>query len=284
MICSSPIIDKYFHEEFFQSIFSLHRFHLVRNQFRRYVERLFHCEIFCILDGMPIVWVILHHEYRWFQCWRHEHSPYQKIMFFAVFCNIHWRAFLPFSHLIIHPIQEWSGSYRQIWFCFVVPNDKLLCSSLRANNGFHRSIVIFLLPKYDVLVFTRETWLKRLCSSLRTNNGFHRSIIHQFISFPLLRRPSFIIVPSWVACWVRVFNEWVVVAVLVTCVTANNGFRRAVIFLSLHTQRTLTFITSLHRAFKMPKMTELREPLQSNSSLVLTLLWLFLNLILLAFF
>ena len=36
--------------------------------------------------------------------------------------------------------------------------------------------------------------------------------------------------------------------------------------------------------FLMPKMTELREPLQSDSSLVLTLLWLFLHLILFAFF
>ena len=36
--------------------------------------------------------------------------------------------------------------------------------------------------------------------------------------------------------------------------------------------------------FLMQKMTELKEPLQSNSSLVFTLLWLFLHLILLAFF
>ena len=28
-------------------------------QFLRYVEHLFHCKIFCIFDGMPIVWVIL---------------------------------------------------------------------------------------------------------------------------------------------------------------------------------------------------------------------------------
>ena len=52
----------------------------------------------------------------------------------------------------------------------------------------------------------------------------------------------------WVACGVRAFNELVVVAVLVTCVTANNGFPRSIIFLSLHIQRTLTFITSLPRA------------------------------------
>ena len=27
---------------------------LFGHQFRRYVEHLFHCEIFCILDGMPL--------------------------------------------------------------------------------------------------------------------------------------------------------------------------------------------------------------------------------------
>ena len=46
-------------------------------------------------------WVILLHEYRCSQCWRHEHSPDHR-MFFAVFCSIHRRSFLSFPHLIIH--------------------------------------------------------------------------------------------------------------------------------------------------------------------------------------
>ena len=54
-------------------------------QFLRCVEHLFYCEIFCTFDGMPIVWVILLHEYRYLQCWRQIHSPYYKL-FFAVFC------------------------------------------------------------------------------------------------------------------------------------------------------------------------------------------------------
>ena len=180
--------------------------------------------------------------------WKTWTSPYHKMFFavFAVFCNIHWRSFLPSSHLIIHRIQEWSGPQRQFWFCFVVFNDELLCSSLRANNGFPRSIGIFLFFQNDVLVFTRETCLRR---SLRAKNGFHHSIIHQFIRLPLLRRPSFISVPFWVACWARAFKESVVLAVLVTCVTANNGFLSSIVLLSLHSQKTLTFITSLLRAF-----------------------------------
>ena len=67
---------------------------LFTHQFRWCVEHLFHCEIFCILDGMPIVWVILSNEYRWLQCWRHEHFPYHR-MFFVVFCCFFWGLVLP---------------------------------------------------------------------------------------------------------------------------------------------------------------------------------------------
>ena len=97
---------------------------------------------------------------------------------------------------------EWPGSQRQFQFCFVLTIDELLCSSLNANNGSPRSIVIFFFFQTDVLVFTTETWLELVCPCPRAKNGCHRSIIHQFISFPLLRRPSFLIVPSWVACCV----------------------------------------------------------------------------------
>ena len=108
-------------------------------------------------------------------------------MFFAVFCNIHWRTLLSCSHSIIHPIQEWSGSQRQFRFFLVVFNDELLCSSLRANNGF--SVLSWFSPSSkmkclcSLFLLLRETRLKRVCSSLRANNGFHRSIIHQFINF-----------------------------------------------------------------------------------------------------
>ena len=96
---------------------------------------------------------------------------------------------------------------------------------------------------------SKITCLKLVCSCPRANNGFHRSIIHQFIGFPLLKRPTFVIVPSWVPCWVRAFNKSQVVAWRVTCATANNGYHRSIIFLSLYTQRTLTFINYLPRAF-----------------------------------
>ena len=61
--------------------------------------------------------------------------------------------------MIIHLSKNDLDPKQQIQFCFVVSNDEFLwpCSSLTANNEFHRSIVIFFLFKNDVLVFTRET-------------------------------------------------------------------------------------------------------------------------------
>ena len=66
--------------------------------FLRYVEHLFHCEIFCIFDGMPIVWEILHHQYRCLQCRRHKHSLYHRMLSFVAsfencFCLFRTRSF-----------------------------------------------------------------------------------------------------------------------------------------------------------------------------------------------
>ena len=74
---------------------------------------------------------------------------------------------------------------RMIWILttililFVVFNDELMRSSLRVNNGSLRSVVIFFFFQNDVLVFTRETCLRR---SLTANNGvspFYHPSIHQ---------------------------------------------------------------------------------------------------------
>ena len=79
-------------------------------------------------------------------------------MFFVVFCDIHWRSFLSSPHLTIHPVQEWSGSQRQVWFCFVVSNDELLWpfASLKVDNGLSRSIMSFFFFENNVLGFSWE--------------------------------------------------------------------------------------------------------------------------------
>ena len=161
MTCSSPIREKYFHEEFSESIVFTpqHRSHLVRTPFsqicRTFVSVWDLLYSWClsvrslaVRDGLTIVWVILSHEYRWFQCWRHAHSPYHR-MFFAIFCNIHWRSFLPFFAL------DHSPYWRMIW----IPTTNLIL--------LHR-------PQWRIAVLLFEA-----------KNGFHRSIIHQFIRFPL---------------------------------------------------------------------------------------------------
>ena len=119
---------------------------LFRHQSCRYVEHLFRCEVFCIRDGMTIVQVILSNEYCRFQCYRHEHSPYQR-MFFSVFCNIHRRSFWSFPHLIIHLFKNDPGPTDNSNSVSSFPNDKLLwpCSSLRDHNGLPRSVTRYYL-------------------------------------------------------------------------------------------------------------------------------------------
>ena len=111
----------------------------------------------------------------------------------------------------------------------------------RAHNGLPSSFIRFFLihnglPCSVVLgLLMTETWLELVCLCPRGDNGLYRSIIHRFVSFPLLRRPSFVIIPPWVACWVHV--------------TVDNGLSRSIIFPSFRTPGTLTSIAFLLRAF-----------------------------------
>ena len=88
-------------------------------------------------------------------------------MFFVVVRNIHRRSFLSLRHLIIHPVQEWSGPQRQFWFCFNISNDELLWPyfSLTVHNGLSRSIIFlsFRIPKAQssIVFFPRTFWRRR---------------------------------------------------------------------------------------------------------------------------
>ena len=74
---------------------------------------------------------------------------------------------------------------------------------------------------------------KKSVRLLWANNGSPRSIVHQFIRLPLLRRPSFINVPFWVAWWV----------------CAYNGSPRPIVFLCLQAPRRLIFMSGFPQAF-----------------------------------
>ena len=63
--------------------------------------------IFC--DGMYIVWVILSHEYRCFQCRRNKQTPNHRAFVDVLHC-IFWRMVQYLSQSAIHIVQERSWS------------------------------------------------------------------------------------------------------------------------------------------------------------------------------
>ena len=130
---------------------------LIWHQFLRHVEHLFKCEICGISNGITVVLKILTHEYRWFHCYGHKHSPNQR-MFFSISCNI-GNSFLSFSHLIIYPIHEWSWFYSQ--FCFIVSNDEILRSCLFLRFDIirsHRSVTKCFLVPYGLRVSVEKNF------------------------------------------------------------------------------------------------------------------------------
>ena len=156
--------------------------------------------------------------------------------FSSFFCDTHRSSCLSYPHFIIHPVQEWSGSHCQFWFCFVISNDELLwpCCSLRVHNGLLRFIMRFFLFHNNVLgLLMKETCLGLVCLSPRSYNGLHRSTTHPSVSFPLLRRPSSVIIPLWVACWEGAFHELLRIIVIGSFHSVYADFRSPWSLLSL---------------------------------------------------
>ena len=126
--------------------------------------------------------------------------------------------------------------------------------SQRVASIYHgvlpRSQRIALFHRAGYCILMKETWFGFVCLSPRGYNGLHRSITYGSVSFPLLRRPSLVIMPLWVACWERAFNKlFVMVHWLMTCVTVDNVLPRSIIFLSFRTPGILISIASLPLAF-----------------------------------
>ena len=132
--------------------------------------------------------------------------------------------------------------------CAVIRWTCLGCSCF--NNWLHRSIMLnsFFMKRtcFELLGTGRfsSTWLdpwvgsnNGLHRSIGSNNGLPRSIIQRFVSFPLLKRPSFVIIPLWVACWVRAFNK--LFMIIVRCgllVAADNGLPRSLLSQRSHSK------------------------------------------------
>ena len=219
----------------------------------------------CNFADPTIVQVILSHENCWIQWYTHEHSPYHR-MFLSIFSNIHRWSFvfsaldhshclriirIPLTLLILFHRFQWS-----LWSYF----------SLRYHNGLLRSLTRFCLehdglPSSIVLgLLMKGTWLGLVSLSPRSYNGLDRSITHRFVSFPLLRRPRFVIIPLWVPWWEsfhpteyldekassRLFG---IIVKYRSWVAAHNGLPRSNLSLSFRTPGILIPIASLPGAY-----------------------------------
>ena len=128
-------------------------------------------------------------------------------MFVAVLCCIFWGLVQHLSHSIIHPVQEWSGFQRQVWFC----------------DGVRVHIIVINNKSVRVL-YEQTGWLLIYRS--------HRSYFHHFIRFPLLRRPFFVSIPLRVAWWASVLyrssRSWLLLIPRTQrYLTFKSGFPRA---------------------------------------------------------
>ena len=127
---------------------------------------------------------------------QHKHSPNHR-MFFSISCNIR-NYFLSFSHSIIHPIHEWYWFYRQFQFCFIV-SDELLrpCLFLRIDIRSSRSVTRCYLIHNGLRGSVVKSFLVK---ETRSNFSYSfirssRSLVCLNLSFPLLTRPSTVVIP-----------------------------------------------------------------------------------------
>ena len=94
---------------------------------------------------------------------------------------------------------------------------------------------------------------------------FHRvaPVVLLSISFPLLRRPSMVIIPRWVACWGETFHKLLHIIWAECClsVAADIGSPRSFLFLSNCTPGILISITSSPGLLKS-RMIRSTAPLQ----------------------
>ena len=142
---------------------------------------------------------------------------------------------------LIPMLQTWTFSISQNVFRRFLQHSSKIVFVFCALDHSPYPRMIWILTTNPIL-FRRPQW--RIAVVLLFVEGkqrvspFYHPSIHQFSTLEKTK------------LWVRAFNKLlVVVPWRVICVTANNGCPRSIIFLSFRTPGTLTFITSLPRAF-----------------------------------
>ena len=129
------------------------------------------------------------------------------------------------------------------FFFFLWPARLVFSLCIQCIRGLRGSIMLNFL--------VRDTKSNFSCRSPRSFIGSPRSLVHLSISFPLLRRPSTVIILLWVACWGEAFHELLMIIVVGSFHSVNADIRSpwSLLFLSNCTPGILISITSVLRSY-----------------------------------
>ena len=139
-------------------------------------------------------------------------------MFFSFSCNV-GNSFLSFSH----PIHEWSRFYRWFQFCCIASHDKILriCHFLRIDiiKSSWSITKCFSVPyglrgSVEKNFFVIKSTLSYHSHSPRSLIRSHWSIVSRSLNFPLLRRPSTVVMQFWIICWREALHELLMVVMI----------------------------------------------------------------------
>ena len=173
----------------------------------------------------------------------------QIIECFLHFCDI-WNSFLSFSHLIIQPIHEWSCFYSASSFPMTKCWSRASSwESVSNRPDMSRGVSSFLTdcacPSRRITSWEKPGRTYRIILQEIFNRSL-QSLVCLNISFPLLRRPSAVVITLWVACWREAFHKLLMVTVVGSfqLVCADIRSPRSLLFLSNCTPGILTSITS----------------------------------------
>ena len=180
-----------------------------------------------------VVFIMEFHECRCIHRHCHKNSP-NYWMFLSWACNVgHY--FLSFSHLIIYFIHK---------FCCITSHDEIcgICLFLRADT----IKLPWSITKYPSVPYGLRSSVEKSFSVMRTNLLYHTprsfirlpwSIVRRNLTFPLLRRPSTVIIQFWIICW----RESIKLPWSIIC---DNGFPKDLVFRNISSPGSMKLKTT----------------------------------------
>ena len=221
MILSSPLSDIFPWMFVPTNRFQIWDLILFRHQFRRYVEHLLQCEICSVHNGILIVLEILTHEYCWFHCY--SHKTFTQIIEFSspslatleiLFCLFRTWSFTRFTNdldstdnsnsVSSFPMMKFWGS------CHCLRID-IIRSPWSITKCFSVTLRI-----------ARFRWDEFLRDQVELFGPFSKKFYsgrpdRSYVvasAFPLLRRPSTVVIQFWIICWREALHELLMVVVI----------------------------------------------------------------------